>query len=67
MLEATRPTARAPTIAGLEAFKSVNAGIPGCHQQGRAFLESEFKGTALTGCSSEEGSAQAEWCGALEL
>jgi hypothetical protein len=50
-------------IAGLEPFKGVNAGIPAAIKKGREFLEGEFQGTAFTGCSSEEGSLTASFCG----
>jgi len=52
-------------IAGLEAFKGLNSGIPAAIAKGREFLiEKDFQGSARTGCSTEvPGNGTAGWCG----
>jgi uncharacterized repeat protein (TIGR01451 family) len=50
-------------LAGLQPFVGVNSGVAAAIARGRAFLEEEFQGAASTGCSSEDGSPTAYFCG----
>jgi ABC-type phosphate transport system substrate-binding protein len=49
-------------LAGLSYFQSL-PGVPAAITEGRAFLESIFKGRANTGCSSADNSPTANYCG----
>ena len=58
-----RPTGRVSRSAVWAGSRAVDPGVPAAIAKGRTFLINEFQGPVYTGCSSDDSSTTAYYCG----